>query len=173
MIIAIGIVPNTELARDAGLDVDDGILVDACARTGHPDIVAAGDCTRHHNVFYDRWVRLESVQNANDQARVAAAAVSGREIVYDALPWFWSDQYDLKLQIAGLSRDYDEMIFRGDWEAGRSFAAFYLRDGAVIAVDAVNRPAEFMMGKRLITERVKVKKARLADDGIHIREVLE
>lgn len=173
VIIGIGIVPNTELAQEAGLEVDNGIVVDACARTGHPDIVAAGDCTWHHNVFYDRWIRLESVQNANDQARVAAAAVSGTEIVYDALPWFWSDQYDLKLQIAGLSQDYDELVVRGDRETGRSFAAFYLREGAVIAVDAVNRAPEFMMGKRLIAERTKVDKGRLADDGIPVREILK
>ena len=173
VIIGIGIIPNIELARDAGLESDNGIVVDRYARTNHPDIVAAGDCTWHHNTIYDRWLRLESVQNANDQARVAAAAVCGKEIVYDALPWFWSDQYDLKLQIAGLSQGYDELIIRGDRENSRSFAAFYLREGAVIAVDAVNRPPEFMMGKRLITERVKIDKARLADDGVHIRELLK
>ena len=173
VIIGIGIIPNIELARDAGLESDNGIVVDRYARTNHPDIVAAGDCTWHNNTIYDRWLRLESVQNANDQARVAAAAVCGKEIVYDALPWFWSDQYDLKLQIAGLSQGYDELIIRGDRENSRSFAAFYLREGAVIAVDAVNRPPEFMMGKRLITERVKIDKARLADDGVHIRELLK
>jgi 3-phenylpropionate/trans-cinnamate dioxygenase ferredoxin reductase subunit len=172
VIIGVGIVPNVELARDAGLKVDNGIVVDECARTSDPAIVAAGDCTWHHNPVYDRWMRLESVQNATDQARVAAETLCGRPVAYRALPWFWSDQYDLKLQIAGLSQGYDEVITRGDRDHGRSFAAFYLKQGRVIAVDAVNRPPEFMVGKRLITEGHVVDRARLADAAVPARELI-
>ena len=173
VVIGVGIVPNLELAREAGLKTDNGIVVDACARTSDPDIVAAGDCTFHYNPVYDRMLRLESVQNATDQARVAAAAVCGRETKYHALPWFWSDQYDLKLQIAGLSQGYEEVVVRGDRQGSRAFAVFYLRQGRVIAVDAVNKAAEFMLGKRLITDRVEVDKNVLADENIHMRELLK
>jgi 3-phenylpropionate/trans-cinnamate dioxygenase ferredoxin reductase subunit len=173
VVIGVGILPNIELAAEAGLKTDNGIVVDACTRSSDPDIVAAGDCTIHYNPVYDRMLRLESVQNATDQARVAAAAVCGRETPYNALPWFWSDQYDLKLQIAGLSRGYEEIVVRGDRQGSRSFAVFYLRQGRVIAVDAVNKAAEFMMGKRLITDKVEVDKKVLADASIHMRELLK
>ena len=173
VIIGVGIVPNVELARDAGLKVENGIVVDEYARTSDHDIVAAGDCTWHHNPIYDRWIRLESVQNATDQARVAAETLCGKLKPYHALPWFWSDQYDLKLQIAGLSQGYDEVVTRGDRDSGRSFAAFYFRQGRMIAVDAVNKPPEFMLGKRLISEAIDVDRARLADDGVPMRELVK
>ena len=172
VIIGIGIVPNVELAKEAGLEVDNGIVVDEFARTSDPDIFAAGDCTNHLNRTYGRRVRLESVQNATDQARAAALAICDKGQPYDALPWFWSDQYDLKLQIAGLSQGHDEVILRGDPAQGRGFAAFYFREGALIAVDAINRPQEFMAGKKLITERKRVDQARLADPVVAMRELL-
>ena len=172
VVVGVGIVPNVELADAAGLEVNNGIVVDQFARTSDHDIVAAGDCTNHHNVLYDINIRLESVQNATDQARVAAQTLCGKEKAYDALPWFWSDQYDLKLQIAGLSQGYDEVIVRGDRDNSRSFAAFYLRGGVVIAVDAVNKAPEFMVGKRLITGKVAVDKMQLADENIPIKELL-
>lgn len=171
VIIGVGIVPNVELAREAGLKVDNGIVVDEQACTPDPDIVAAGDCTFHYSRVYQRWIRLESVQNATDQARVAAATLCGKPQVYDALPWFWSDQYDLKLQIAGLSQGHDEVVTRGDRDHGRSFAAFYLKQGAVIAVDAVNKAPEFMAGKKLIVDRKPVDKSKLADSSIPMREL--
>jgi len=172
VIIGIGIIPNVELAQVAGLKVENGIVVDEYARTSDPDIVAAGDCTWHYNAIYDRWMRLESVQNASDQARIAASTVAGKEKPYRALPWFWSDQYDLKLQIAGLSQGHDEIVIRGDRQGSRSFAAFYLLNGVIIAVDAINKPAEFMMGKRLITEKVIVDKTRLSDDTVNMKELV-
>jgi len=172
VIIGIGILPNVELAQSAGLKVENGIVVDEYTRTSDPDIVAAGDCTWHYNAIYDRWMRLESVQNASDQARIAASTVAGKEKTYRALPWFWSDQYDLKLQIAGLSQGHDEIVIRGDRQGSRSFAAFYLLNGVIIAVDAINKPAEFMMGKRLITEKVIVDKVRLADDSVNMKELV-
>ena len=172
VIIGVGILPNTALAEAAGLEVDNGIVVNDRAQTSDPDIFAAGDCTNHHNPIYDRRIRLESVQNATDQSRVAAGAACGKEVSYNAVPWFWSEQYDLMLQIAGLSQGYDEIITRGDPGNGRSFAAFYLREGRVIAVDAVNKPQEFMFSKKLIPLQKTVDKKRLADAGTPIKELL-
>ena len=126
----------------------------------------------HHNPVYDRWVRLESVQNATDQSRVIAGAACGKEMSYNTVPWFWSEQYDLMLQIAGLSQGYDEIITRGDPGNGRSFAAFYLRAGRVIAVDAVNRPQEFMFTRKLIPAQKTVDKLKLADADVPIKELL-
>ena len=172
VIIGVGILPNTELAEAAGLEVDNGIIVNEQAQTSDPDIFAAGDCANHHNPIYDRRLRLESVQNATDQSRVAAAAACGKQANYNAVPWFWSEQYDLMLQIAGLSQGYDEIITRGDPAQGRSFAAFYLQKGRVLAVDAVNRPQEFMFTKRLIPMQRRVDRKKLADTDIPIKELL-
>jgi len=171
VIVGIGIVPNVELAQAAGLEIDNGIVVDEFTRTSDPDIHAIGDCTNHYTRIYDRRMRLESVQNATDQARAAALAICGKGQPYDALPWFWSDQYDLKLQIAGLSQGHDEVVLRGDPGAGRSFAAFYLKEGRVIAVDAVNKPQEFMAGRKLITEKKAVDKTKLTDPAVPMREL--
>jgi len=172
VIIGAGILPNTELAESAGLEVNNGIVVDELARTSDKNIVAAGDCTLHPNPIYGRDIRLESVQNAVDQAKTAAATLCGKEKPYHALPWFWSDQYDLKLQIAGLSQGFDEVVIRGDIQSSREFAVFYLKDNAVIAVDAVNKPQEFMFGKKLITNKIKVDKSKLADESISIKELV-
>ena len=172
VIIGIGIIPNSEIAEQAGLKVENGIVVDEFARTSDPDIVAAGDCTYHYNKIYDRWIRLESVQNASDQARVAASTIAGKEKAYNALPWFWSDQYDVKLQIAGLSQGYQDIIVRGDRNSGRSFAVFYLKDGHVIAVDAINKAPEFMMGKRLISDKLNIDRDKLSDESVHMKEVV-
>ena len=172
VIVGAGIVPNVELAQAAGLEIKNGVAVDEYCRTTDPDILAAGDCTCHYSKLYARWIRLESVQNASDQSRSAAATLCGRELPYETLPWFWSDQYDVKLQIAGLSEGHDDVVMRGDSRHGRSFAAFYRRDGRVIAVDAINRPPEFMYGKRLITDRIIVDRDRLADESIPMKELL-
>jgi 3-phenylpropionate/trans-cinnamate dioxygenase ferredoxin reductase subunit len=171
VVVGVGIVPNTELAESAGLDVENGIVVDACTRTSDPDICAAGDCTNHPNGVYGRRLRLESVQNAIEQGKSAAAALTGKEKPYDQVPWFWSDQYDLKLQIAGLSAGYTQAVTRGDPETGRSFAVFYLKDGVLIAVDAVNRAPEFMTSRTLIAQHAKLDPARLADESINMKEI--
>lgn len=171
VVVGIGILPNTELAEGAGLKVENGIVVDACTRTSDPDIFAAGDCTNHPSGVYDKRLRLESVHNAIEQGKSAAAAMMGKEKPYDQVPWFWSDQYDLKLQIAGLSAGYSLAVTRGNPETDRSFAVFYLKDGILIAVDAVNRAPEFMMSKMLIAQRAKLDPARLADESIHMKEI--
>lgn len=173
VIVGVGVIPNTELASAAGLEVNNGIVVDEYARTSDPDILAAGDCTNHYNPTYGRQIRLESVQNAIDQATVAANTLCGVLKPYDTLPWFWSDQFDLKLQIAGLSQGFTDVVIRGDIENARSFAAFYLQDGRLLAVDAVNRPQEFMLSKRLISAKATPDPAKLADDSIPFKNLLQ
>ncbi len=172
IIAGIGIVPATRLAEDAGLEVRNGIVVDEYSRTSDHDILAAGDCTSHHNRIYGRRVRLESVQNAVDQAMNAAATLCGKPKPYGALPWFWSDQYDLKLQIAGLSEGFDRVVVRGTMKTGRKFSAFYLKNGHVIAVDAINSPQDFMLGKRMITGGSATDAAMLADENVPLKQLL-
>lgn len=171
VIVGIGILPNVELAADAGLAVDNGIVVDDCARTGDPAIVAAGDCTNHPNEFLGQRVRLESVQNAMEQARAAAATLAGRPEPYRAVPWFWSDQYDLKLQMVGLSAGHDEFVMRGN-PAQRSFAVFYFRGGRLIAADAVNRAPEFVFAKKLVAARASLDPGALADERVALKSLL-
>ena len=166
-LVGVGVVPNQEIARDAGLVCDNGIVVDEFAATSDPDIFAAGDCTNHPS-FAGGRVRLESVQNAIDQAKHAALAMVGRPSAYQEVPWFWSDQYDLKLQIAGLARPDDVVVMRGD-PAARKFAAFHLRDGVLAAVEAVNAAPEYIVGRRLIAARARVAAERLADPSIPAR----
>lgn len=166
VVVGIGVLPNVQLARQMGLDCEHGIVVDEQARTGCPGVYAVGDCTRHHNPLYDSWMRLESVQNATDQARVAAQSICDKPASYRALPWFWSDQYDLKLQIAGLSAGYDHVVIRGDHSQGRSFSAFYFRGERLLAVDAVNRPKEFTFSKRFLAEGRTADPRLLADESV-------
>ncbi len=162
VVVGIGIVPNEELAARAGLDCDDGILVDECARTADGHVLAAGDCTRHPHVAVAGAVRLESVHNAIEQGKSAGHAVAGAPRPFTDVPWFWSDQYDLKLQIAGLAQAYDDVVLRGD-AAARRFAAYYLEAGRVVAVDAVNSPREFMNAKKLIAAGAELTPAQIGD----------
>jgi 3-phenylpropionate/trans-cinnamate dioxygenase ferredoxin reductase subunit len=170
VLVGVGIEPVTELAVSAGLEVENGIIVDDRCRTADPHIYAVGDCTSHPNAIYGRRLRLESVHNALEQAKTAASNICGDEEHYAQVPWFWSDQYDLKLQIAGLSQGYDEVVLRGDPSA-RSFACFYLRDGVLIAVDAVNSPREFMQSKALIAARARIAPDRLADASAALKDL--
>ena len=172
VIAGIGLLPNTELAEEAGLAIDNGIVVDEFAQTSDADIVAAGDCSSHPNIFAGRRVRLESVQNAMEQARTAAHAMLGRPQAYRAVPWFWSDQYDLKLQMVGLSAGFDEFVLRGDPATQRSFAAFYLREGQLIAADTVSRPQDFMFAKKLVAARTPLKAEQLADENLPLKSLL-
>src|SRR5690606_34731591 len=144
--------------------------VDEDSASSDPDIFAAGDCTVHDNVLYGARVRLESVPNALEQARAAGARLAGRPKPNRSVPWFWSDQYDLKLQMAGLSAGHDRCIVRGSIDA-RSFAAFYLRGNRLVAVDAVNRPVDFMAGKRGIGATIMNIDA-LADEAASLRQML-
>ena len=168
VIAGIGLLPNTELAAAAGLRVDDGIQDDPCSRTSDPAIFAAGDCTRFMSPLYGRSLRLESVPNALEQARCAAVTLCGQERRQDNVPWFWSDQYELKLKMVGLSQGHDRFVLRGSVEQ-RSFSAFYLKGTRVLAVDTVNRVPEFMLAKRLVAERLPVDPERLADEGVPLK----
>ena len=173
VIIGAGILPNVEMAQEAGLKVEPaGILVDEYGTTSNEDIYACGDCTWHHNPIYDRYMRLESVPNAAGQARISGAAICGKKKPYNELPWFWSDQYDLKLQIAGLSQGFDNVVIRGDIENGREFAAFYFEGDKLLAVDAVNNAQAFMVGKRLLTTGKDVDKAQLADESVELKTLM-
>jgi 3-phenylpropionate/trans-cinnamate dioxygenase ferredoxin reductase subunit len=171
VVIGAGALPNVELAREAGLAVEDGILVDAACRTDDASIYAIGDCTSQHHDLVGRRLRLESVHNALEQARIAAAAICGRKPPAIQVPWFWTDQYDVKMQMAGLSGGHDRAVVRGNPDRGRSFAVFYLREGTLIAVDAVNRAPEFMMSKQLIAERAKIDPTRLGDEGVAMKDM--
>jgi 3-phenylpropionate/trans-cinnamate dioxygenase ferredoxin reductase subunit len=168
-LVGIGVVPNSELAEQAGLACDDGILVDEFTRTNDPAIFAAGDCTRH--IGRDgASIRLECVQNAIDQAKFAALAIMGKPAAYREVPWFWSDQYDLKLQMAGIAHPGDEIVLRGD-PGARKFATFHLRGGVVAAVEAVNAAPEYLVGRKLIAEGKSVALERLADMSIPMKNI--
>lgn len=169
VIVGIGIIPNTEIAEAAGIECDNGIVVDDHCRTSAEDVYAAGDCTNHPNPLLDRRLRLESVPNAMEQARVATANMTGGDKVYASIPWFWSDQYELKLQMVGFSADGDSHVTRGDM-ASNAFAVFYLKDGKVVAADAVNSPKEFMICKQLIGKAVDP--AALADPDADLKSLM-
>ena len=172
VIIGIGVIPNTELASEAGLTVGNGIEVNEFCQTSHADIYAAGDVTWHHNPIYDRHIRLESVPNATEQAKVCADHINGKPKPYNSLPWFWSDQFDLKLQIAGLSTDYDDIIIRGDIEGSRSFAAYYFKGDKLLAVDAVNAPRDFMMTRMALSKGKNLDKAVLRDPEAELKSAM-
>jgi 3-phenylpropionate/trans-cinnamate dioxygenase ferredoxin reductase subunit len=162
VIVGVGISPDVTLAAAAGLRCDNGVWVDEHCQSSDADVYAAGDCTNHPSIRYGRRVRLESVDNAVEQAKTAAANICGRPAVHAHVPWFWSDQYDVKLQIAGLSEGYDRTVLRGDPDSG-SFALYYLAGDELLAVDAVSSARDFMTGKRWIGERKRLDAARLAD----------
>jgi 3-phenylpropionate/trans-cinnamate dioxygenase ferredoxin reductase subunit len=168
-LVGIGIMPNCELAIDAGLKCGDGIWVDKHCLTSDPAIFAAGDCTRHHGRDGNH-IRLECVQNAIDQAKHAALAMAGKPVPYGEVPWFWSDQYDLKLQIAGLAHPQDRIVLRGD-PASRKFAVFHLRDGKLAAVEAVNAAPEYIVGRKLIHDGNPITAERLADTTIPMKNI--
>ena len=173
VIVGVGVLPNVELARDCGLSVENGIVIDEHGRTDDPHVFAAGDCANHFDARYDTRLRLECVANAVEHAKAIAGAVCGKEHAISALPWFWSDQYDLKLQIAGLSTGHDDVVLRGDPTDGRSFACFYYADGRLIAADCVNRPQEFMFSKRAITGGLSPDREALADPETSLAPLLK
>lgn len=170
VLVGVGAQPNDELARAAGLECQDGVLVDLAARTSDTAIFAIGDVTRRPLPLYDTVMRLESVPNALEQARQAAAAIVGRPAPEPETPWFWSDQYDLKLQIAGVPIGCDDMVVRGVPDAP-GFALFHMAGDLIQAVEAVNAPAEFLVGRQLIGRRTPVCRARLADRATPMKAV--
>jgi 3-phenylpropionate/trans-cinnamate dioxygenase ferredoxin reductase subunit len=169
VIVGVGVVPVDALAAEAGLECSNGIVVDEYCRTSDPLIYAAGDCTNHPNLRYGRRLRLESVDNAFEQGASAALNMLGMSTVHDKVPWFWSDQYDIKLIIIGLCNDHDSVVTRGD-PAKRSFSACYLRDGELIAVDTVNHPKDQMAARKLVGQRVKPDMNKLANPDIPLKD---
>ncbi|NNE57822.1 MAG: FAD-dependent oxidoreductase [Hellea sp.] len=172
VVIGIGVIPNMELADDAGLKTGDGIFVNEFCQTNDPDIYAIGDVTWHYNPIYDTHIRLESVPNATEQGKTAALHINGNEKPYNSLPWFWSDQFDLKLQIAGLFGGYDEIIVRGDPDNSRNVATFYFKGDRLLAVDAVNSPREFMMSKMALSKDKMLDKSILIDPNGDLKSAI-
>ncbi|WP_196489065.1 NAD(P)/FAD-dependent oxidoreductase [Burkholderia cepacia] len=170
VLVGIGAEPNDALAREAGLACEGGVVVDACARTSDKRVYAVGDVSCRPLRRYNRSLRLESVANALEQARQAAGAITGRPAPEPEVPWFWSDQYDYKLQIAGLRFDVERSLERFDVSAGR-YSVFHLRNERLIAVEAVNAPHEFLIGKKLIAASTPVDPRRLADPSVAIKEL--
>ncbi len=169
-VVGIGIQPNVELAEAAGLDCGNGIVVDETTRTSAADIFAVGDCTNHPNPILGRRLRLESVPNAMEQSRVAAANLAGNPKTYANVPWFWSDQYDLKLQMVGFSTEAERGVVRGDPDS-RQFAVFHFNGDTLVAADAVNSPREFMVARQLVGKRVDP--GQLEDPSVDLKAVLQ
>ncbi len=171
VIVGIGVIPAVEALTDAGAAGGNGVTVDEFCQTNLPDIYAIGDCAAHANSFADGAViRLESVQNANDQATVVAKHIMGKAEAYEAVPWFWSNQYDLKLQTVGLSTGYDQTVLRGD-PANRSFSVIYLKGGKVIALDCVNATKDYVQGRKLVLGGLVIDPVLLADSETPLKEM--
>jgi 3-phenylpropionate/trans-cinnamate dioxygenase ferredoxin reductase component len=170
VIVGIGIIASVAPLLHAGATGENGVNVDAYCHTSLPDIYAIGDCAVHANSFASgARMRVESVQNANDMANAVVKSIMGEPTTYHTVPWFWSNQYDLRLQTIGLSVGYDQTVLRGD-PAARSFSLIYLKDGAVIALDCVNATKDYVQGKALVTQAVKLSANRLADTRITLKE---
>jgi len=169
LVVGVGAVANMQLAADAALQCENGIVVDEYCRTSDPAIYAAGDCTYHPSLRFDMRVRLESVDNAFEQAKTAALNILGRPTVHDRVPWFWSDQFDNKLLIVGLSQGHDQQVTRGD-PATRCFTVCYLKGGELQAVEAVNHPKDYMAARKLIAERARPDPERLADPSVAMKD---
>ena len=171
VVVGVGIVPAVAPLLEAGAEGGNGVAVDARYATSLPDIYAVGDCALHRNVYAGgQPIRLESVQNANDQAMTAARAITREPTPYDAVPWFWSNQYDLRLQTVGLAAGHDSEVVRGS-VAARSFSVVYLKQGRVVALDCVNATRDYVQGRALVTSTVRPNVAALSDPGIMLKDV--
>jgi len=169
LVVGVGAVANMQLAGEAGLGCENGIIVDEYCRTTDPAVYAAGDCTYHPSLRFDLRVRLESVDNAFEQAKTAALNMLGRPTVHDRVPWFWSDQFDNKLLIVGLSQGHDQQVTRGD-PAARAFTVCYLKGGELMAVEAVNQPKDYMAARKLISDRGRPDIDKLADPLVALKD---
>ena len=170
VLVGVGVEQNDQLAAAAGIDCDRGIIVDACSRTSAPHVVSAGDCTARRRSD-GSLLRLESVQNAVEQGKSAAAALLGREAPFTATPWFWSDQHEMKLQMVGLSHGYDQVVTRGD-VAARTFSAFYFNAGRLISVDSLSRPPDHMAARKLLDRGVSPTPEQVADTAFNLNSLL-
>jgi len=170
-IVGVGALANMQLAADAGLACKNGVIVDEFCRTSDPAIYAAGDCTYHPSPRFEMRVRLESVDNAFEQAKAAALNMLGRPTPHDRVPWFWSDQYDNKLLIVGLSAGHDQQVTRGD-PATRSFTVCYLKGGELLAVEAINHAKDYMAARKLIAGRARPDIDKLADPEVPLKDAI-
>ena len=172
VVVGIGVCPNTDIAKEAGLKTSMGINVDEYARTNDPNVLAIGDCASVDHPLCPGRRRIESVQNANDMATVAANTITGTLRAYDSVPWFWSDQFDTKLQIAGLAIDYDQIVIRESQASQNSFSVVYIRRGRLIAVDAVNSPKDYLHGRKLIENRAEIDTSKLEDPNLALSDAI-
>jgi 3-phenylpropionate/trans-cinnamate dioxygenase ferredoxin reductase component len=172
VIIGAGIMPNVELAENAGLSCDNGIVVNEFGKTDHANIYACGDCTNHPNKLLNKKIRLESVHNAMEQSKTVASSIINKSLAYNQIPWFWSDQYDHKLQIVGLSGDHDKVTMRGDMSEAK-FMMFYTKDEKLIAVDAVNNSKEFLICKKLVANKVTIKPDEISNPATNLNDLIE
>lgn len=171
VIIGAGIIPNVELADQAGVFCDNGILVDEFGQTNYKNVYACGDCTSHPNKLLNKQLRLESVHNAMEQSKTVAFSVLAKPLEYNQVPWFWSDQYDHKLQIVGLSGEHDNVVMRGNTK-DQKFMLFYTKDNQLIAVDAVNSPKEFLICRKLVANKVKIKSEMISDINTNLNDLI-
>ena len=171
IVCGIGVIPNDELAREAGLAVGNGIAVNEFLETSNPNIFAIGDCAEYPNPYAGARVRLESVQNAVDQALAVAKTITGKRAPYDAAPWFWSDQFDIKLQMAGVALSFDQTVLRGDPASGK-FSVFYYDQGTLKAVNSINRAAEHLTSRKLIASRAHVAPEQAADESFDLKSAI-
>jgi 3-phenylpropionate/trans-cinnamate dioxygenase ferredoxin reductase subunit len=171
VVVGVGVLPNVELAAEAGLPIASGIIVDEHLLTADPDISATGDCALFASVRFGAPLRLESVQNATDQARCVAARLTGNAKSYDGLPWFWSDQGPDKLQIAGLTTGYDQVVVRGDAGQG-SFSAFCYKAGRLIGIESVNRGSDHVFGRRILSVNGSIPPEQAADTSFDLKQAL-
>jgi 3-phenylpropionate/trans-cinnamate dioxygenase ferredoxin reductase subunit len=170
VVVGIGVVPNAELASTAGLAVSNGISVDDHLRTSDKNIFAIGDCAEYPHAFAGCRVRLESVQNAVDQAVAVARAIAGNPAPYAAVPWFWSDQFDIRLQMAGLPAGFDQTVIRGIMES-KKFSVFYFRDRQLLGIDSINRPADHMTARKLLASRKPVTPEQASDETVNLKDL--
>ncbi len=171
VLIGAGVVPNIELAEEAGIYCDNGIVVDEFGQTNFKNIYACGDCTNHPNKILNKNLRLESVHNAMEQAKTVASSIMNNQMEYSQVPWFWSDQYDHKLQIVGLSGDHDLVTMRGTTNDAK-FMLFYTKDEELIAVDAINNPKEFLISRKLVANKVKIKPNVISDLNTNLKDLI-
>ena len=171
VLIGAGVIPNIELAEDAGINCDNGIIVDEFGQTNFKNVYACGDCTNHPNKILNKNLRLESVHNAMEQAKTVASSILNNPMEYSQVPWFWSDQYDHKLQIVGLSGDHDLVTMRGNTNDAK-FMLFYTKDEELIAVDAINNPKEFLISRKLVANKVKIKPNVISDLNTNLNDLI-
>jgi 3-phenylpropionate/trans-cinnamate dioxygenase ferredoxin reductase subunit len=170
IVVGIGVVPNTDLARAAGLHIANGIAVDEFLRTSDPNIFAIGDCAEFPHPHARARVRLESVQNAVDHALAVARTITGKPAPYTAIPWFWSDQFDIRLQMAGLCAGFDQTVIRGMMD-NRKFSVFYFRSGELLGIDSINRPADHLAARKLLAARKRVTAEQAADETVNLKDL--